>query len=295
MRIERLEGAEALPLELCVHKRPHFQNVFGPYFETMLAASPLLGKDECTLVCYKGDQVVGWVQYTLSMYHLTFRNFTVIPLYRGRGIARRLMAELRDIAANHHHDLVKSGEKPDDIHLMYLKSMIYLDADRDAEPFAFGKFLRKMGFQAHAYNRREITNEERTACDVYLALYPNHIDDLKVFKMLVVDDDVCLDNLTCAELVKLSPAQLRVVREGLRVKLGNFERSGRVSYRYDICPICKAMGSSEQDDSACRQCYIYRTCMAPFREHARFKEDYQVSARYFQAMQDFLDSYHGAA
>ena len=75
---------------------------------------------------------------------------------------------------------------------------------------------------------------------------------------------------------------------GLQAKLRNYEKSGRVSYRYDICPICAYMGSSEQNDENCEKCFIRQTCFEPFRNPGRFKEDYEVSGAYFEAVRQFL-------
>jgi GNAT superfamily N-acetyltransferase len=228
------------------------------------------------------------VHFRRQTYDIKFRGFTVRPEFHGQGVAKMLLRELAAIGKVHHDDATASGEKPNDIGLMFLKSLVYFDADRDGEAFAFGRFLKKAEFTAHAYNALDLDAEEIAGIEAYQRLYPELKDRLKIFRLPIVDTGIKLKDEAKAELLKLSPEELAVVMHGLDVKLGSFERNGRVSYRYDLCPICKYMGSSEQNSDNCKRCGIYLTCMEPFREQGRFKEDYAISAAYFTAMRDFL-------
>jgi GNAT superfamily N-acetyltransferase len=262
--------------------------VFGKFWRDVYDRSPELADGEEVLIAEDGGHTAGWVHFRRSTYCIKFRGFTVHPDFRGQGVAKLLLAGLTDIATRHHHALIASGEKPNDIRLMYLKSLVYLDAEEPGERFAFGRFLKRLGFTAYVFNKIELDEEEVAAEQAYAKLQPGMAKSLKVFKRLVVDGGVELKDEAKAELLRLTPEQLAVVMQGLNVKLGNLDRSGRISYRYDLCPICAHMGSSEQDSAACRRCFIYVTCMEPFREKGRFKEDYEVSGAYFREMRRFL-------
>lgn len=87
------------------------------------------------------------------------------------------------------------------------------------------------------------------------------------------------------ELRKLTPEQRALVLKGLDVKLGHFEKTGKLSYRYDICSICADVGSTE-DDPHCDECYIEISCKAPFERG--FEEDMDKGYEYFGEMRDFL-------
>jgi len=87
------------------------------------------------------------------------------------------------------------------------------------------------------------------------------------------------------ELSSLDSYQRNLVLGGLRVKLAHHARSGRVSYRYDVCPVCADIGSTEEDER-CDQCYIRVSCKKPFTDG--FRDDHEKGAAYFSAMERFL-------
>jgi hypothetical protein len=89
------------------------------------------------------------------------------------------------------------------------------------------------------------------------------------------------------ELRALTPEQREIVLKGLRSKMGHYDKTGKISYRYDICPVCADVGST-QEDPKCDQCYIMISCQVPFDEG--FKEDPIRSAEYFRAMLTFIES-----
>ncbi|OGL74390.1 hypothetical protein A3C96_03800 [Candidatus Uhrbacteria bacterium RIFCSPHIGHO2_02_FULL_60_10] len=277
-----------LPSEAADFKKRHFQEVFGELWGPVYDQSPTIADGEEVLVAEIAGRPAGWVHYRRQPYCLKFRGFAVHSDFRGQGVARLLLQELTNVGIAYHRNMTASGAKPTDIGLMFLKSLVYFDADRDGEVFAFGKFLKKSGFAPHAYNAHELDPEEAAGIEAYRRLYPDLKNRLKVFKKKIVDTGVELKDAAKAELLKLTPEELAVVTHGLDVKLGSFEKSGRVSYRYDLCPICAYTGSSEQDSDNCKKCCIYLTCLEPFREQGRFKEDYEVSGAYFAAMLDFL-------
>lgn len=88
-------------------------------------------------------------------------------------------------------------------------------------------------------------------------------------------------------LRKLDWRQRNIVLAGLRNKLWHQARTGHLSYRYDVCPVCIDMGSTEKNPR-CQNCYIEAPCQLPFWEG--FKEDQERGTQYFQDMYNFLVS-----
>jgi len=90
-----------------------------------------------------------------------------------------------------------------------------------------------------------------------------------------------------AELKKLTPRQKAIVISGLENKLSHYYKSHHLSYRYDVCPVCIDMGSTEESPK-CESCYIKESCKAPFSEG--FRNNNIRGAAYFQKMLTFLQS-----
>jgi len=67
--------------------------------------------------------------------------------------------------------------------------------------------------------------------------------------------------------------------------LGAFKKSGELSYKYEVCPICKDVGSTLEDPK-CGKCYLRLGCKKPF--NADFRHDPQVGAMYFSQMYTYL-------
>ncbi len=288
MIVRTISDPAELPGEAAEFKRRHFAQVFGALWERVYGQSPVMEPGEEALIVEADGRVAGWVHFRKQTYCLKFRGFAVHPDFRSRGVARRIMRELTDIGIAHHRSLLSGGEKPSDIGLMFLKSPAYLDAEREGEAFAFGKFLKKTGFTARACNAPGLDAQGAAGAAAYRELYPDLGGCLKVFKQPIVDAGVELNDAAKAELSRLTPEETAVVMKGLDAKLGHYHGSGRVSYRYDLCPICAYTGSSEQNSDNCKKCCIYLTCLEPFREMGRFKEDYEVSGAYFEEVRNFL-------
>ena len=288
METKIITTLEEMPKEAAIVKQRHFREIFGSSWLEVFWHSPVLYPDEKLLMLNIGPRPIAWVQFRPDVYRIKFRNFYVEPVFRGQGLAKILMGNLCDLGAAHHRQLLESGAKPPDICLMFLQSLVYPDGEQDGEAFAFGLFLKKSGFLPYQYNKNDVTQEESAA----IACYENmHIGGLlRTFKLKIVDDGVTLKASTQAELSRLSAAEREVVLKGLDWKVGHYASSGRVSYRYDLCPICKFVGSSEQNSDNCKKCPIYQTCMEPFRKIGRFKEDYEVSGAYFRAVKGFLEN-----
>lgn len=92
------------------------------------------------------------------------------------------------------------------------------------------------------------------------------------------------------ELRALTPEQRAIVLGGLRNKLGFHKRSGILSYRYDVCPVCQDIGSTEEDPK-CDECYIKVSCKVPFVDG--FRDDPDQGVKYFTAMREFLEQVEG--
>lgn len=286
MPIVIVSDVTALPEEIDLTRQHHFQEIFRSSWRDVYGQSPLLEKNEKSLMVVWDGELAGWVHFQKGIYNLRFRNFYVHPKFRGRQIARLMLQNLSAIGTTHHQQLLQTGAKPSDIGLMFLQSLIYPDGEQDGEVFAFGKFLKKMGFSSYHYNKGGVTPEEAAAIACYEKM--SIAQTLRTFRLRIVDDGVTLKASTQAELLRMSAEARAVVLNGLSWKIGHYAKSGRVSYRYDLCPICKFVGSSEQNSDNCKKCPIHETCFEPFREIGRFKEDYEISGAYFQAVLNFL-------
>jgi hypothetical protein len=89
------------------------------------------------------------------------------------------------------------------------------------------------------------------------------------------------------ELKKLSPGERRIVLEGLQRKLWHLERTSRLSYKYEVCPVCNDIGSTEESPK-CGGCYIQIACKHPFE--AGFRDDQAIGETYFRNMLAFMMS-----
>lgn len=88
------------------------------------------------------------------------------------------------------------------------------------------------------------------------------------------------------ELIRLSSAQRSIVLGGLKNKLGFQKKTGILSYRYDVCPVCKDIGSTI-DNPKCDQCYIPISCKEPF--NSGFRDNAKQGVEYFSSMFRFLN------
>jgi len=88
------------------------------------------------------------------------------------------------------------------------------------------------------------------------------------------------------ELLHLTPRQYNVVLDGLRNKLDHYKRTNKLSYAYEVCPVCQDIDSTVENPR-CRQCYIEMSCQAPFNDG--FRHDTLKGAEYFTKMLNFLE------
>jgi hypothetical protein len=88
------------------------------------------------------------------------------------------------------------------------------------------------------------------------------------------------------ELRALTSRQRTVVLGGLKNKLGHQKKTGILSYRYDICPVCQDVGST-LENPRCEDCYIQASCKAPFVDG--FRDDAEAGVAYFTEMKEILE------
>ncbi len=297
-----------MPKEILDFKISHYKEVFKKRWEEVFNANSFLDKSEQIIILKEDNKIAGACVLRKGVYSLKFKDFAILPENRGKGFAKFLMEKLEDLAIDHHNELLKTGQKPNDINLMYLRSIVYLnsnDSDRLKIPaLEFAHFLKKFDFkpyfpneQAYPYDNHELSKEEKVAIEIYRDIYPDFADRLKVFKKLIVDKGINLKDEIKQELLNLreKPDKWKIVMNGLDWKLGHYRKSGEVSYKFNICPICADMGVTnnninKESSIPCpeKDCYIYLTCMEPFREIGFFKEDNEISNAYFKAMKDFM-------
>lgn len=89
------------------------------------------------------------------------------------------------------------------------------------------------------------------------------------------------------ELDNLTPEQKEMVLKGLDGKLGFYERTRELSYKYNVCPICIDVGSTEEDPK-CNKCYLKIGCKEPFTQGFRYNPI--KGHQYFTAMRDYLET-----
>ena len=89
------------------------------------------------------------------------------------------------------------------------------------------------------------------------------------------------------ELNELTPRQKAIVLGGLINKLNHHKKTGKLSYQYDVCPVCNDMHSTEERPQ-CKHCYIQVSCQAPFNRG--FKDDVDKGVEYFSEMREFLET-----
>ncbi len=87
------------------------------------------------------------------------------------------------------------------------------------------------------------------------------------------------------ELIKLDKRQREIVIKGLEAKLDAYKKKGYISYKYEVCPVCRDVGSTLECQK-CEDCYINLSCKEPF--NYEFKGNDEKGFEYFSEMYDFL-------
>jgi len=281
VRYRGIGSADDVPVAYQDAVAQHYRDVFGPRAAEVERDVPELEPGETLYVAHEEHgrilgAPVGGVLVLRRRYDVRFRGFIVFPEFRGRGFAREMMDHVRELAAEGVPRALPG--------VAYATSLVYPIGSE------FGRYLRKRGFQPYPHRLFKWNRLpwEQRAVETYLSVGVDEAD-LVVFRKKVADDGVYILEDARREIDGLTPEQRATVEKGLDIKLGAaYGGSGRVSYRFDLCPVCSEMGSTEKDDSACRDCYIRRLCRFPFGEEHRFKEDPQVSLGYWEAVRQYL-------
>lgn len=87
------------------------------------------------------------------------------------------------------------------------------------------------------------------------------------------------------ELRKLNNHQRDIVLKGLEAKLAAYKRKGYISYKYEVCPVCKDVGSTPECQK-CEGCYIKISCKEPFAYG--FRDNHEKGFEYFSGMYELL-------
>jgi hypothetical protein len=90
------------------------------------------------------------------------------------------------------------------------------------------------------------------------------------------------------ELIRLTPRQHHIVMGGLKKKLAHHDKTGILSYSYEVCPVCKDVGST-LEHQRCEECYIQKSCQAPFTDG--FRNDTPRGVAYFGEMFNVLNTH----
>lgn len=287
MNFEIIESEKNIPAEVLEEKVKHFREVFGEHWNDVYRVSSQLDSGELMLVMKNNSETIGSCLIRKSTYDLRFRGFSILPPFRGRGYSLSLMEKLEEETRMHHSQLLESGSKPGNIGIMYLSSQIYPDSRyRDNSAGQFAGFLESRGFCLYNYDSNHLNPEEQEATKAYNRIDPLLEKSLKVFRKAVINNGIELTDKIKSELQLMNNRQWQVVMDGLNGKLAHYEKSGRVSYRYDLCPVCADVGSTQENSDNCGRCYIYTACHEPFQ--SEFKEDNEVSAAYFTAFRGFM-------
>ncbi|MFQ6009886.1 MAG: GNAT family N-acetyltransferase [Candidatus Aenigmatarchaeota archaeon] len=280
------EKRYGLSEELEELKREHYIDVFGRDYKEIYELSNRLWPGEEIIYLEGNRRKIGYTIVKKGKFDLKFRNFSILPEYRGKGLANCLVTALEKEASKHHQELVERGKKPEEYDVIYLRSYIYpetRDFSLKHDPkFEMGLFLKKVGFGPYTFNPKELNQEEQLALKSYET--NNLLKSLRVFKKKIGSGTRLKDYIK-EELRALKPEKRKIVLDGLDVKMKVYVEKGFVSYKYSLCPVCADVGSSLEEQK-CSECYIERTCREPFVEG--FKDDNEVSSEYFSEVEWFL-------
>jgi len=272
-----------LPKAFRETKEEHYIETFGEHYKKIYECSHNFNSKEKTFFLTQDDELAARCVAEFNKYDVRIRDFTVLKKFRGRSIAKKFMDLIEEQALNHHLVLLENKEKSYD--LMFLRTYIYLDGQVSDHRFEMGGFLKKLGFKAYTYNPKTLGLEEQKALDTFTKLNTEYQKMLKVFKKELRSNLVLKPEIK-EELLRLDERQKEIILSGLDVKLDVYHKRGFVSYKYSVCPVCNDMKSALEDNSSCGKCYINKTCLEPFREG--FKEDSQISYKYFSTVREFL-------
>jgi hypothetical protein len=273
----------SFPPEMTQFVRNPYWEVFTKSAAPVYAASLIDNLQARTYVATQGTTVLGGYRILEREWSSQILDFAVLPAARGKQVASKLMFHIREGIA-------------------YDKQRIFLDTRVYRSDNPFTKFLVSMGFQTYKPYHPGFSEAEWLAYKVYQDQlvrlenglgYRLHDDDvikIVAHRMLVIERDLLHDHIK-SELKSLTSHQKEIVLNGLKGKLGHFKKSSKLSYQYDVCPICKDIGSTVENPK-CGECYLKIGCKEPF--HLKFRHDPQVGALYFTQMEKYLKGLNDA-
>lgn len=256
-------------------KMAHYQEVFGEHWRDVFMLSKPRPDEELLTVEFYGE-IAGKCYCSKTNNGLKIRDYTVLPKFRGNGIGRDILEEMEYKARREGLD--------------YLVSFPYLipvtREERKHERFEMSQFYVKTGFTPTLFDMDELDQEEGTAVTIYLILNSEYQKQLRVFRKRL--NPVTLRDEVKEELSKLTPRQKEIVLNGLNAKLGAYQKTKHLSYKYSVCPVCKDIGSTLENPN-CEECYIPITCKEPFNKGFRY--DDIAGVIYFSKVGDFIQSH----
>jgi len=269
------------PGKLAENRRQHYLEVFEPSCRVealfMLLHSAAF---PCRMfVLYEGTVVLGGFKFHVrapfqlwSPWSVTMFDFAILPEAQGKGAAKQLLEHAERVAQNTHRAQCKRG-KPPWGQAMFLSSWPYPMGQ-------FAGFLMSRGFVQYPFYAPRATDFEWVSAQVYDK--PVH-----TYRKMVVAGGI-LSPEVIEELDILDARQRGIVLGGLKAKLGAYcEEGGKLSYRYDVCPICKDVGSTLENPK-CEECYLKVGCKVPFNHG--FRHDPEMGAYYFGEMLAHLEA-----
>jgi len=263
----------AFPPEMTQFVRHHYRDVFENDAPAIYAASLIDNmadpNDTWSFLAMRNTQVLGGYRaHKRSKWSLQILDFAVLPMSQKDGVGRALIKHAQNLAKR--------------ANVIFLDTRVYPTSIKHGffQVPDFSTFLMKMGFEKCEPYPPMMGEAEWLAYEKYsiARLEP------AAFRMKISDKDL-ITRAVRYELETLTPPQRQVVLSGLHKKLDHFERSGKLSYKYEVCPICQDVGSTIENPK-CNECYLRRGCKLPFIE--KFRHDPQVGFIYFSQMRDYL-------
>lgn len=268
---------EKYSLDLVKYQISHYKEIFKNLSLFTLGLKDHYERKGRTFVIKQNGKVLGGYRCAnKSTWSLQFYDFAILPEARGLGLGKKLLDHLKIITKTTHEEHIAKGLKPSWGHMMFLDSRVY------PQKSEFSLYLKKIGFSEYKPYPIGLKQTDQNAFKYYLDTqqFP-HVYRLTVLLDNMLSEDVRL------ELSSLTELQKKIVLSGLDGKLGHFNKSGMLSYKYEVCPICKDIGSTLEDPK-CWMCYLKIGCKIPFKYG--FRDDPEVGAIYFSQMRNFLIS-----
>lgn len=264
---------EQFPPEIVSFIRKHYLEIFGENAAQVYLASLIDNESALSFVARDGFRVLGGYRMLKRDYSAQILDFVVLPAAREKGLGRKLIDHAKERAS-------LSAAKPS-LKIELEKPTIFLDTRIYPEDNEFVLFLRKMGFLSWEPYIPMLGEAEWIAYNEYKKAGKQP----KSFRRRIWHGSI-LSHSVERELDELTARQAKIVLSGLDKKLSHFAKSSKLSYKYEVCPICRDIGSTVNNPK-CGECYLELGCKAPF--FRGFRHDPQVGAIYFTQMRSYLE------